>query len=284
MVGEYVNLGIMGRIICIANQKGGVGKTTTALNLAVCLADVGRRVLLIDVDPQANASSGLESCYSLDDERPTIYEALMGECKVDDAKVPVIPDFMWLVPSDTDLAGAEIELLDLNRREYRLHDAMDGVADNYDYVIIDCPPSLSILTLNALVACERVLIPLQCEYYALEGLGRLLRTLGLVRERLNPELTIGGILLTMYDARNNLSRQVREETIKHFGDKVYNIKVPRNVRLGEAPSYGLPIIRYDINCAGARAYIALADEMLVRDGLASGETQTRESGEARDGS
>jgi chromosome partitioning protein len=268
----------MGRIICIANQKGGVGKTTTALNLAVCLADVGRRVLLIDVDPQANATSGLAACYTSEEERSTIYEALMGESTVEDAKVEVMPGGLWLVPSDTDLAGAEIELLDWERREYRLRDAMDGVADNYDYVIIDCPPSLSILTLNALVACERVVIPLQCEYYALEGLGRLLRTLGLVRERLNPSLVIGGILLTMYDARNNLSRQVREETIKHFGDKVYKTKVPRNVRLGEAPSYGLPIIQYDINCSGAKAYIALADEMLVRDGFIKGEAN--ESGEA----
>ncbi len=267
----------MGRIICIANQKGGVGKTTTALNMAACLADVGRRVLLIDVDPQANASSGLSACYSSDEERSTIYEALMGESTVEDAKVEVTGG-LWLVPSDTDLAGAEIELLDRERREYRLRDAMEGVADGYDYVIIDCPPSLSILTLNALVACERVLIPLQCEYYALEGLGRLLRTLGLVRERLNPSLVIGGILLTMYDARNNLSRQVREETIKHFGDKVYKTKVPRNVRLGEAPSYGLPIIRYDINCAGAKAYMALADEMLVRDGFIKDESN--ESGGA----
>ncbi|MFO8057956.1 MAG: AAA family ATPase [bacterium] len=269
----------MGRILCIANQKGGVGKTTTALNLAACLSDVGRRVLLIDVDPQANASSGLQACFSEDPERATIYEALMGECTVEDARVEVMPGHLWLVPSDTDLAGAEIELLDRERREYRLRDAMACAADNYDYVIIDCPPSLSILTLNALVACERVLIPLQCEYYALEGLGRLMRTLGLVRERLNPSLTIGGILLTMYDARNNLSRQVREETIKHFGDKVYRTKVPRNVRLGEAPSYGLPIIQYDINCAGGRAYIALADEILIRDGLASGESRESQGGE-----
>jgi len=258
----------MGRIICIANQKGGVGKTTTAVNLSACLADLGRRVLLIDLDPQANATSGLAAAIEDQETEYNVYNALMGECGIKDTVKKARPEGLFTVPSDTDLAGAEIELLDLSRREYRLKDAIQDAPDDYDYVILDCPPSLSILTLNALVACERVLIPLQCEYYALEGLGRLLKTLSLVKERLNPNLKMEGILLTMYDSRNNLSRQVQEEVTKHFGDKVFKAVVPRNVRLGEAPSHGLPIIMYDINCVGARAYMAMADELLVRDGLA----------------
>jgi chromosome partitioning protein len=219
----------MGRIICIANQKGGVGKTTTV---------------------------------------KSVYQALMGECKIEEAVSPSRPEGMWLVSSDNDLAGAEIELLDVPKREYRLKEALGDADKGYDYVFIDCPPSLSILTLNALVASRSVLIPLQCEYYALKGLGDLLKTLALVRERLNPGLKIEGILLTMYDSRNNLSRQVKDEVIKHFGDKVFKTVIPRNVRLGEAPSHGLPIIMYDIHCAGAKAYMALADETLVKDGLA----------------
>lgn len=260
----------MGRIICIANQKGGVGKTTTAVNLAACLADLGRKVVLIDLDSQANATSGLGATVPPGEKPKTIYNALLGECEVEDAVVKTRQEGLWLAPSSQDLAGAEIELLDLPRREYRLKEALGEIKNHFDYVFIDCPPSLSILTLNALVACERVLITMQCEYYALDALGRLLKTLSLVRERLNPLLKMEGIVLTMYDSRNNLSRQVRDEVVKHFADKVFQTVIPRNVRLGEAPSYGLPIILYDLQCPGARAYMALADEMLVRDGLAVG--------------
>lgn len=262
----------MGKIVCIANQKGGVGKTTTAVNLSACLAELGRKVLLVDLDPQANATSGLAAA-ALEEEQGretrTVYEALMGECALADAVVPMQPEGLFLVPSDQDLAGAEIELLDLERRERRLKEALGESARDYDYVIVDCPPALSILTLNGLVASERVTIALQCEYYALEGLGRLLKTLSLVRERMNPELKMDGIILTMFDARNNLSRQVREEVSKHFANKVLKTVVPRNVRLGEAPSHGLPIIMYDRSCPGSRAYMALAEEVLERDRVAA---------------
>ena len=260
----------MGRIICIANQKGGVGKTTTSVNLSACLADLGKKVLLVDMDPQANATSGLAAVIDEEQGEADIYSSLMGDSDIREAVVRATPEGLSLIPSSPDLAGAEIELLDMERREYRLKAAIDSVAEEYDYTIIDCPPALSILTLNALVAARRVMIPLQCEYFALEGLGRLLKTLGLVRERLNPDLKMDGILLTMYDARNNLSRQVQEEVGRHFGDRLYRTVIPRNVRLGEAPSYGLPVISYDMHCAGAQAYIAFADEVLAKDGLVAG--------------
>ncbi len=256
---------VMGAILGIANQKGGVGKTTTAVNLSACLSSLGKKVLLIDLDPQANATSGLGRTAS-ENGGPggTVYEALIGQCSMREAVEPSEPKGLWLVPSTDDLSGAEIELLDLPGREYKLRDALKGMAEEYDFVIIDCPPALSILTLNALVASERVIIPLQCEYFALEGLGKLLRTLGLVRERLNQGLKMEGIVLTMFDARNNLSRQVRDEVKKHFAGKVFDSVIPRNVRLGEAPSHGLPIIMYDPVCAGAKAYESLAAEFLAR--------------------
>jgi len=247
-----------------------VGKTTTAVNLSACLADLGRTVLLIDLDPQANCTSGLAASLFEGEPEKNVYQALVGETDIRQTVVRARPEGLFLVPSHADLTGAEIEILDLPKREHRLKQAIEGLDEEYDYVMIDCPPSLSILTLNALVACRRVMIPLQCEYYALEGLGKLLRTLSLVRERLNPELGMEGILLTMYDSRNNLSRQVREEVKKHFKDKVFDTVIPRNVRLGEAPSHGLPVISYDIHCAGSRAYMALADEILSIHGLVSG--------------
>ncbi len=246
-----------------------MGKTTTAVNLAACLADLGRKVLLVDIDPQMNCTSGLAASMEDLESGPSSYDALMGESDMGGVTRKVAPEGLCLVPSSSDLAGAEIELLDMPGREFRLKRALDEAAAGYDYIIIDCPPALSILTLNALVACESVLIPLQCEYFALEGLGRLLGTLTLVRDRLNRGLRMEGILLTMYDSRNNLSRQVHEEVRGHFSDKLFKTVIPRNVRLSEAPSHGLPIILYDMRCAGAVAYAAFADEILVRHGLAA---------------
>jgi len=253
----------MGRVIAIANQKGGVGKTTTAVNVSACTAVAEKPTLLIDIDPQANATSGIG--LSKDDVKTSIYEVLIGEAEIPDAVVPA-PDlpFLHVVPSHPRLIGAEVELVNVMARETRLKRALDKVRGNYHYVFIDCPPSLGLLTVNTLTAADTVIVPIQCEYYALEGLGQLLNSIRLVQRNLNPELRIEGILLTMYDGRLNLARQVADEARRYFGERVYRSMIPRNVRLGEAPSFGQPIILYDILSAGAESYIALAKEIMLQ--------------------
>ena len=250
------------RLLAIANQKGGVGKTTTAINLATALSAVGQRVLLIDLDPQGNASTGLGIRRSLI--RTSIYDVLFEEADVVQAAVETKVPRLFVVPSSIHLSGAEIELVTADNREFRLKKALQRPMP-YDYVIIDCPPSLNLLTLNALIAVQSVIVPLQCEFYALEGLSHLTKTVERVRKTFNPELDIHGVVLTMYDRRNNLAAMVENDVRSHFGDKVYQTVIPRNVRLSEAPSYGLPAIVYDMKCSGAQAYIRLAREMIKRE-------------------
>ena len=252
----------MPRLLAVANQKGGVGKTTTAINLATALSAVGKSVLLIDLDPQGNASTGLGVKRSLI--RNSAYDVLFGDATVEEAAVKTKVPRLDVVPSSIHLSGAEIELVTASNREYRLRDALRRPM-TYDYVILDCPPSLNLLTLNALVAVHSVIVPLQCEFYALEGLSHLTKTVERVRKTFNPRLDIQGVVLTMYDQRNNLTSMVENDVRGYFGDKVYKTVIPRNVRLSEAPSYGLPAIVYDMKCAGARAYIHLASEVIKRE-------------------
>jgi chromosome partitioning protein len=251
----------MAKIISIANQKGGVGKTTTAINLTSLLAAAEKKTLLIDIDPQANSSSGL----SIRNYNPSVYEVLIGNEDINNVIIDSYMPFLDLLPSNINLVGAEIEMVDMDSREKLLSNALIPVKENYEYIIIDCPPSLGLLTLNSLAASNSILIPVQCEYFALEGLGQLLNTINIVKKHFNPGLTIEGVLLTMFDTRLNLSHQVSEEVRKYFGDKVYNTVINRNVRISEAPSYGKPIILYDAISSGAKNYMALTNEFLERN-------------------
>ena len=252
----------MGKVIAITNQKGGVGKTTTSINLAASLAKTKRKILLVDLDPQGNATMG--SGVDKESLGVSTYEVLIGIGNIEDAVVGVEGGYD-LVPANSQLSGAEIELISLDRRERRMARALVAITDHYDYILIDCPPALNLLTVNALVAASSVIIPMQCEYYALEGLTALMGTIKKVRQTLNPRLQIAGLLRTMYDPRNNLSNEVSAQLRTHFGDKLYRTIIPRNIRLAEAPSYGKPVISYDMRSKGAEAYLALAGELLRRE-------------------
>lgn len=253
----------MGRIIAIANQKGGVGKSTTAINLSACLAELGQRVLLIDIDPQGNTTSGVG--VDKDNVNATLYELLVGEGEISDCLIENVFENLSLIPSNVNLSGAEIELVGVEGREFLLKNHIDSIRDNYDFIIMDCPPSLNVLTINAMTTADSVLVPIQCEYYALEGLTQLIHTIELVQNRLNPDLDIEGVVFTMYDARTNLSLQVVENVKNNLDQSIYKTIIPRNVRLAEAPSYGLPITLYDKRSVGAESYRLLAEEVLHRE-------------------
>lgn len=251
----------MAKIISIANQKGGVGKTTTTINLSSLLAAAEKRTLLVDIDPQSNSSSGL----SVTNHNPSVYEVLIGTKNINEVIINTFMPFLDMLPSNINLVGAEIEMVDIENRESLLRNALAEVKDKYDYILIDCPPSLGLLTLNSLTSSDSVLIPVQCEYFALEGLGQLLNTINIVKKHYNKDLAIEGVLLTMFDTRLRLSHQVAEEVRKYFGDKVYKTVINRNVRISEAPSYGKPIILYDAISSGAQNYMALASELLEKN-------------------
>ena len=256
------------RVLSVSNQKGGVGKTTTTINLGTALAAVGERVLVLDLDPQGNASTGLGVSRHM--RKTTSYDVLMNGMPLARAAIASAVPGLFIVPSDPDLSGVELELAQAERRSFRLRDALaplkaDGAADRFTYVLIDCPPSLNVLTVNAMAAADAVLVPLQCEFFALEGLSQLMRTVELVRSSLNPTLEIQGVVLTMFDKRNSLSEQVARDVRSHFGETVYETVIPRNVRVSEAPSFGKPVLIYDLKCAGSQAYLRLAREVVSRE-------------------
>ena len=253
----------MGRIIAVANQKGGVGKTTTSINLAACLAEKGKQVLAVDMDPQGNLTSGLG--VDKDSVEKSIYELIIGEVDIKEVINKEVLENLDIIPTSIDLSAAEIELIGVDDKEYILRNAIDQVKDQYDFVIIDCPPSLSMLTINAMTTADSVIVPIQCEYYALEGLSQLIHTVELVKDRLNSKLEIEGVVFTMYDARTNLSLQVVENVKDNLQQNIYKTIIPRNIRLAEAPSYGLPINKYDPKSTGAESYMRLADEVIERE-------------------
>ena len=250
----------MSKVIAVANQKGGVGKTTTAINLSACIAYKGKRVLIIDIDPQGNTTSGLG--VDKKEINKSIYDVLINDENIDNVILDTVVENLKLCPSNIQLAGAEIELVSVISRETRIKGVLEGIKHNYDFIIIDCPPSLGLLTINSLTAADTILVPIQCEYYALEGLSQLMDTVKLVQKHLNPSLDVEGVVLTMFDARTNLSIQVVDEVKRYFRNKVYRTIIPRNVRLSEAPSYGLPIILYDPKSKGAECYMELAEEVI----------------------